>query len=250
MGIGVVLVFWTVMGIIVAGLTILTIVPAVWLLTRGVKKDRWKVLLATTLFPFVCLAWGGVIIVFQAIVNDSLLERDCGLGDTWRCPLPSGYGILLIDRTDQGSICNKKTQAADGIGDGPREAIIGVRDMQIAGRYIFASADGSATNSDLKKSELVDRFFMLDTQTGKQTEFANCEELTLAADKLGVKLDLRPIYSVYQQYRGTWLDQLSCLLLFMPPLIVFGLLVGWVLRLRSTRDIAEDSAGGVSQSKI
>ncbi len=40
--------------------------------------------------------------MFQEVINETVHHRDAGLGDTWRCPLPNGYALMMIDVTDQG----------------------------------------------------------------------------------------------------------------------------------------------------
>ena len=117
MGLGFVLLFWAVAGTVAAAAGAATLGITAELLTRGVANGRRKVIIAACLFPFVCLGWGGAVFVFQAAVNEALLHRDLGLGDTWHAPLPNGYQIMMIDVTDQGWVYNPKTQPASGVGE-------------------------------------------------------------------------------------------------------------------------------------
>ena len=75
-GLGIVLLFWAVVGTVVAGIGAATLGCIVGLLTRGVTSGRRRVITAASLFPFVCLGWGGAVFVFQAVVNEALLHRD------------------------------------------------------------------------------------------------------------------------------------------------------------------------------
>src|SRR5579872_2218365 len=137
MGIGFVLLLWAVAGTILAGLGAVILGGATAFFTRRVNKGRRRAVSAAILFPFACLAWAGAVFVVQAIVNESVLHRDPGLGDTWHCPLPNGYMITMIDVTDQGWVYSPKTQGPDGALAEQEDAIAGVRMLQVAGRYIL-----------------------------------------------------------------------------------------------------------------
>lgn len=63
---------------------------------------------------------------FQAIVNEIVLHRDPGLGDTWHCPLPNGYALLMIDVMDHGWVYNPKTQPGDSVTE-REDSVAGVR---------------------------------------------------------------------------------------------------------------------------
>lgn len=117
MGIGIVLVFWAMAGAILAGIGALILRGAAAFLTSGAQRGRRRVILAATLFPVFCLAWAGLVFVFQAVINETVLHRDAGLGDTWRCPFPNGYALMMIDVTDQGWVYNPKTQPGDAVGE-------------------------------------------------------------------------------------------------------------------------------------
>jgi hypothetical protein len=126
MGIGFVLLIWAAVGLVLAGVGAVLLGGMAAYLTRGAVGGRKWLLVAASLFPFVCLAWAGGIFVFQAVVNEMVFHRDPGLGDSWNCRLPNGYAILMIDVTDQGWVYNPKTQPGDSVTDG-EDAIAGVR---------------------------------------------------------------------------------------------------------------------------
>jgi len=51
--------------------------------------------------------------VFQAVVNEGLLHRDLGMGDTWHAPLFERYNIIdEADLTDAASRLDTKQNAA------------------------------------------------------------------------------------------------------------------------------------------
>jgi hypothetical protein len=234
MGLGIVLFFWAVVGIVVASVAALTLARTTTLLTRQVRAGRRRVIVAAAIFPFVCLGWGAGVFVFQAIVNEALLDRDLGVGDTWHTPLPNGYQIMMIDVTDQGLVYNPKTQPGSGIGE-QEDAVAGVRKVQVAGQYILGGTDSKSFEHLGEESQNVDSFFILDTKAGRQTKFQTYDALRSKAQELRVNLNLEPINTVYARFRSTWFDMLAAILFFIPPLLGFVVLAWWVWRVRRTR---------------
>jgi hypothetical protein len=234
MGIGIVLLFCAVVGTVFAAIGAVTLGWITALLTRRVTNGRRRVIVAASLFPFVCLGWGGAVFVFQAAVNEELLHRDLGMGDTWHAPLPNGYQIMMIDVTDQGWVYNPKTQPGGGVSE-EEDAVAGVRSLQIAGRYILGSTDSKSFEHLGKDSDQVDGYFILDTQVGKQTKFQNYTALRRSAVELGIEPDMQPINSVYSKFRFSWFDVFAGFLFCVPPLIGGLVLIGWIVRLRRTR---------------
>ena len=232
MGIGIVLLFWAVAGTILASVgAVFAGSLAAWFIEKGTLKRRRAIVLSSA-FPFVCLAWAVALFVFQAIINEAVFHRDPGLGDTWECPLPNGYAITMIDVTDQGWVYNPKTQPGGGVGE-QEDAVAGVRRVQIAGRYILGAADSHASN--FGKPTDIDSFFLLDTTTGKRNQFTNQQDLSRAAQQLGVQLNLEDIDAVYSRYRFTWFD-LFVGAAFVAPLAAYLLfLARWILQIRRTR---------------
>lgn len=236
MGIGFVLLIWAVVGVVLAGTGALVLGCAAAYLTRGAEHGRKKLILATSLFPFFCLGWAASVFVFQAVINEIVFHRDAGLGDTWRCPLPNGYALLMIDSTDQGWVYNPKTQPG-GVGE-QEDAIAGVRVLQVAGRYILGGSDSLSFDRLDNNTEQVDSYFLLDTQFGKHTSFPSYEALRVKAQELGIALSLERIGVVYSRYRFTWFEIVVGLLLCLPPLVGAMLLVRWIIRMRKTRGVS------------
>jgi hypothetical protein len=237
MGLGFVIIIWVVIGSILAGIGACVCGGVTAFLTRGAKDSRGKVVLAACAFPFACLVWAGIVFVIQAAVNIGLLHRDPGIGDGWDCPLPNGYAISMIDVTDQGTVYNPKTQTVPGGISSQDDVADCVRIMQVTPRYILGGVDSKAYDHLGTNSDQIDGYFILDTQVGKRTDIPTLDVLHLAASQLGIQLNLEPIATIYSRYRFTWFDILSAFLLFAPPLIVAGLMVRWILRLRRVREI-------------
>jgi hypothetical protein len=232
MGLGIVLLAWAFIGLILASGAAGSFAGAVAYLTRRAATDRRSLILAAGLFPFVCFAWAGVVFVFQATVNEGVLNRDPGMGDTWHAPLPNGDQIMMIDVTNEGWVYNPKTQGAGG-GVGEKEdAVPGVKLLQVAGPYVLGGKQDGAIPDFSGDTSHVDSYFLLDTGTGKRTRFATYGELRTAAQKLQIEPKLEPIYAVYSRYRFTWFDVLAGLLFVVPVLVGFARLVLRVKRLR------------------
>ena len=111
MGLGIVLLFWAVIGTILAVGGIIIFGGVTAFCTRGAAKGRRSAITMACLFPIACLAWAGALFVFQAIVNEGLLHRDLGIGDTWHAPVSNGYQIMMIDVTNQGWVYNPRPKA-------------------------------------------------------------------------------------------------------------------------------------------
>jgi hypothetical protein len=238
MGIGVVLIIWAVVGTIVASAGVLVVGGTTAFLTRRATRWRRSAIVVACLFPFACFAWAGAVFMFQALVNEGLLHRDPGLGDSWHCPLPNGYSLLMIDLTDEGWVYDPKTQIVpDSVSD-QDDAVPDVRTLQIAGRYILGGRSAGMTRRSDENGDQVNSYFLLDTAAGKYKTFATYEQLRDASLQHGIQPTLEPIYQVYSRYRFTWFDVFVGFLFCAPPLVSGSLLLRWVLRLRRERTIA------------
>ncbi len=218
-------VFATVGAMLFAGTTTL--------LTRRVPVGRRRAIFAAAIFPFICLGWGACVFVFQAVVNELLLDRDLGIGDTWHTRVPNGYQIMMIDVTDQGWVYNPKTQP-DAVGE-QEDAVAGVRKVQVAGQYILGGVDSRSFDHMGNDNANMDSFFILDTSTGRQTKFQTYDGLRSQAQERQISVNLEPINIVYGRFRSTWFDVFAAVLFFVPPPVGFVLLAWWVWYLRRTR---------------
>lgn len=235
MGPAFVLLAYVVVGSVLAGVGAAVTGGVTALLTRGAPKGRRRALIAAILFPFAGLAWSLAVLLVSGIINESVLHRDLGFGDTWQTPLPNGYQLLMIDVTDHGWVYNPKTQGHDAVAT-QEDAVDGVRIMQVAGPYILGGT-GSQSYDDEDKihTDRVDNYFLLDTQTGNHLTFTSLESLAGATAPLGINLNLERIDVVYSRYRYTWFDKLIIFVLCTPPLIFAGLIVWWIVLVRRTR---------------
>ena len=229
-------------GAILAGIGTVVLGGTTTFLTRGVQNGRGKVILTASLFPFACLGWAAVVLSFQWAVNEGLLNRDPGFGDMWACPLPNGYAVMMIDETDHGWLYDPKTQTLSGGVSERDDTLIGVRVLQISGPYILGGLDSQAYERPSRNANQIDTYFLLDTRTGKHTNFPTYDALDNVAQRLGTKLNLERIIVIYSRYRFTWFEAITDFLLCLPPLISAWLLIRWIVRLRKTRSLPVASA--------
>lgn len=240
MGIGFVLLAAAIVGAIFAAVAAAVLGLLAAYLTRGVQRGRKLFIVATIAFPFLCLAWMGVVFALQAVINESYFHRDAGAGDAWNCPLPNGYALLMIDSPDEGFVYNMKTQPGSVVGE-QDDAIAGVRLLQLSDRYILGGSNSRfGTEKDAKD---IDSYFVLDTQTGTHISFPNRDSFERKAQELGVVLNLEAIQTVYGRFRFTWFDKLAAMLFFAPPLVGFALLSTWFVILRKRRFEIASAAG-------
>ena len=71
-----------------------------------------------------------------------------------------------------------------------------MRNLQVAGRYILGTADSKAFEHLSENNNQVDTYFLVDTQTGKRSQFQNYNALRARALELNIELSLQPINSV------------------------------------------------------
>jgi hypothetical protein len=138
MGIGFVLIVYAVGGTIAAAIGCLVLRRLVAGFVPESSRPRSLLIRAVTAFPFACLLWAGGVFVVSATVNVVWLHRDVGIGDGFDCPLPDGYALRFIDRTDVGTVYR---QNAVWSSDVRQNRVDDVTAMQIAGPYILGSVD-------------------------------------------------------------------------------------------------------------
>lgn len=241
MGILFVLLFWGLLGLLLAIVGALAARKITASLLPPKKNEpeqrsRKRALRYATILPFGCLFWAAAIFMFQGVINTTYFHRDIGLGDSFYTPLPNGYAILMIDVGDRGTIYNPKTQARPGTVAEQADTIPGVRRLQIAGPEILGGIDSRYAQNPDEDAPAVDRYFILDTRNGTRTDFPTRSALRKAALDRGIRLKLKPIFSVYRHYRVTWFDILAVCLMALPPILAVVLFLGHLARLRGARD--------------
>jgi len=232
-GIGFVLIVYALGGAVAAMIGCLLLRWMVAGFVSGSSRSRTLLLRAVTVFPFACLFWAGSLFVFSA-VNVALLHRDIGVGDGFDCPLPNGYALSFIDRTDVGTVYNPNGRPLWS--EVHENAVDNVTEMQLAGVYILGGVDSHRREhfeeEDISAPNL---WFLLNTKTSERKDFETLEVLKESARRRNIALSLVPIGDLYSKYRFTWFDAFAGVLLVVPPLTAFALLTRRTVRLRRTR---------------
>ena len=232
MGILFVLILYAIVLSLVAAIGAAVFGTAAHFATRSAESGHKRAVLIAALFPFLCVAFAGVWFVVYDVINDSVFHHDPGLGDSWYTPLPNGYGLMMIDTTDQGVVFNPKTQGGWGSVGSKHDTAFGARQLQIEGKRIFGARDSGYFDRLGKESSAVDTYFELDTDGDSPIEFKSIGQLRQRAASEGVTLSLRSFESVYQDYRITWFDYLAGAILLLVPFSGLLLLSLWVWRVR------------------
>jgi len=104
MGLGIVLLFWGIVGIVVATTAAAVLVAVVYLFDRryGLVRPGW--LLTAAAIPFASLGYVAAAFAVYAAYCEVVRDVDLGIGDSWRVPLGNGYRLVMIDTADQAFI--------------------------------------------------------------------------------------------------------------------------------------------------
>jgi hypothetical protein len=240
MGIGLVLVTFVVAGSACASFTAVVLGSAT-AFTLPTVPGRRRAIIAVCAFPFACFLWSLGIFLLQAYVNEMILYRDPGVGDSWQTPLPNGYALLMIDEKRDGMVFNPKTRfIGDGdvaIGPHDEDALGRIAVLQVSGPYILGRTrpDMHARPPSRSPQGEAENYFLLDTTTRRRSDFPTYTALCAAVTPLGIQPKLEPIATIYRRYRFTWFDALALALLALPPLSSAIVLYRWILRLRNPR---------------
>ena len=120
-------------------------------------------------------------------------------------------------------------------GDGFNESghkVEGARQLQVSKGLIFGARDTGYFGRLGQESSFVDSYFEMDTAKDSYKEFKTLDDLRRQAASEGVSLQLRPFDSVYEDYRTTWFDYLSGIILLLVPGVGLFLLARWVWKIR------------------
>src|SRR5262245_44998015 len=94
MGLGIVLVFWAVVGVFLASAAAATLAGIVYFVDRRAGRVRPRWLLTAIVVPFISLGYTAAGFVVYAVYCETVRDVDLGLGDSLRVPL--GYGYRLV----------------------------------------------------------------------------------------------------------------------------------------------------------
>ena len=222
MGLAFVLIIWAVVGAALASTASVVLTGVCALVTRH-RPRRTLLLVSSAVFPFASLIWMGGVFVACVLVNEAFLERDFGIGDGFRCPLPNGYSLSMIDVLDHAEV-RSSSRGYSGVD--------GVQLLQVQGDLLLGARDSHGFERRGNPDAFIDGYFLIDTASGERRDFAALGDLQAAAARQGVPLHLESIGSVYARYRSTWVDYLGFVLQMGPPFTGLFVLVTWTLRVR------------------
>jgi len=206
---------------------------AAWL-TRGVERGRGGFLVVTALFPFLCVAWMGAAYVGHGLVNVLIFERSVRGGDELDCPLPNGYA-LFFDKGSREVGTLYRPAGWPRWRSGKQEGIPDVRLLQLAKGYMLGGRGRRLVETPEAGDHIVESYFLLETGTGRKTEFAMLPELEQAAGQAGLRPQLQPVGEVYAAHGRTWFDGVLLWLMLLPVALgTFGMF-RWLGRLRARR---------------
>jgi hypothetical protein len=227
MGLFFVLILYAVIFSILAFVGAIVLGGFSYVLTRHAWPKSKRLVIASALFPFLCVIYAGGCFATYAVTNWKVFHRDPGLGDGWFTPLPNGYSLSMVDITDQGSIYSTVNPDGQSVEDG-------VRQLQVYNNLIFGARDQGYFGRIGQSSSVVDSYFLLDTSDKSKTEFSSLEQLRQQAHTRGVTLNLRTFDAVFSYYRYTWFDVLALAVLFLVPGTAFLFLMRWIWKTRNS----------------
>lgn len=212
------------------GLGLLTMI-----LTRGVKpEDRKRVLAFACLLPFGCVMWFGVVASVKAAVNHTVLSRDSQAREERLLPLANGFSLAMPD--DDAGVQLRHAATAGGPGANPPLTIVtGIRELQLDGPLVIGAYDSNVAAGTASDRHFVDRYFVLDTQTGIKTEFESLAELEDHLGRNGHVVKLRVAKTVMLLQRATGFDWLMAAVMLIPMFTAFLALCWRIIRVRRGR---------------
>jgi hypothetical protein len=101
MGLGIVLLFWGIVGVVLAGTAAGSLAGMVYVFDRRRRRVRRGWLVTAVVVPFIGLGYVAVGFVVYATYCEVVRDVDLGIGDSWRVPLGNGYRLVMIDTPDQ-----------------------------------------------------------------------------------------------------------------------------------------------------
>lgn len=170
----------------------------------GGDKGRWVA--AFSLFPYVALLYGALMVASYGAWCIGVRHVDPGIGDGFELPLRNGYSFQAIDTTERAFI------------QGPGGQQSWVQRIGAAGPYLFGEGDSS-------------QYFLLDTRSGTQWSYPSEAELDSRLHQFGVRSTaITSPDSFYYGRRWNLLDLLFGLLLVGVPASAFIGLSRWFIQ--------------------
>ncbi|MEO6803995.1 MAG: hypothetical protein ABI197_12210 [Granulicella sp.] len=199
---------------IASALALLLSLVALWR-TRNQPKLRSRFLSLSIVLPFACVA-GMVTVLMVSSFFGGISAPEPSRGDVEVGSLPNGY-VLSMSRDWQSGYISMGLSEHPSIRYAHRYA---VTELQVSGDLLLGRSDMT------EKLEM--HYFLIDTRSGRLTEYRDLADLSMAARLHGVQLHLRSAHAVFSQRRQSW----YALLLHRSLLLLsVGVLLEWLRRL-------------------
>src|SRR4051812_5262383 len=201
MGLGIVLLFWGIVGLVLAAAAAAALIAIVYLVDR--RRQRWRPwwLIIAAALPFMSLAYGAAGFVVYAVYCEMIRDVDLGIGDGWRVPLGQGYTLKMIDTSEQAYV-----EAPSG-----QQLHFGLTRIGTAGTFIVGEDEHG--------------FFAVDAARRSEQVFPSEGDARHALPSdLASHLELVEPGPFYDRHRWTYQDAIAALLLVAPPFVALCLL--------------------------
>jgi hypothetical protein len=187
---------------------------SIWIFARKKEGPRVRLVVAAALIPLLSATYMWLCI--------ALLPSESLFGDISE-PLPNGYMLTALGKMpDYGHIDSPKSRYSSDVPSGY------VGKLAVYGQFVVGQYSHPFNGLDTKPTEA---FFFLNTSNGSTIDLPTRVELE---NKLGHPVTLTEVQFFRSQERSYRIQQnINSVITFSPPMIALGILIVFVLRLRS-----------------
>jgi hypothetical protein len=201
-----------------------------WGITAAALSDldsqhRSRILTASVL-PFFC--WG--LIAAPVLLQWLVFEKRNLPGSN---NLLNDYKIMMIDEKSSAWIYDSRNEFNKGSISWKKDAVEGVKTLQISGSFILGGCGNNGFSDSEKKRARIENYFIVDTKAHKTTQFSSFLQFREAALALGIGLDMEDPYDVYQRHNFASVPGAVKLILLV---VLVGLLIRWRVNLQRLRN--------------
>lgn len=164
-------------------------------LSLGLPRRYGPVLILVACFPAFLFSWSAPLVVFRVFVNEILLHRDSGIDGSLRAPLINGYYAVRGEGA-----------STHGWVSPPVSEI--VRKLQVSDPYILAAVESKHVEHSAAPQfrDFIDSYFILDTRSRQQSNFATYSDFEQRVRELGIELRLELFETIHSRYYFSWFD--------------------------------------------
>jgi hypothetical protein len=195
----------------------------VWGVTRNVQRNRRSAVVLAFLFPILTTFYLEAGLIGYGIVRH-LLGKDSFVDGIYHYPLVNGYRVVIFDKMPE--------MATVEHGNGELD-VSEVRSIEVSGGLIIVQAHRGKDASDWGRDKPANSYFVIDSATGRQTEYPSLDRLERAMNEQGVRLHPMSIDELLADAAGPGV--VGCvvfLLLIIPAALAAVLLIRRLQHLR------------------